>query len=193
MAERSGAPVMDSVNADDLVEAMARGDEAALSQFYDLTLARVFGLAKTITGSREDAEDVVCDVYVQAWQRAGQFDRNRGPAIAWMLVMCRSQALDLLRRRRSQREVRDRLGKEVEVASIADVPDLLAVLDRGSAVHQCLSSLPEQQRQLIGLAFFRDMTHGEIAEALDLPLGTVKSHIRRGLARMRDLLEQVTQ
>jgi len=173
-------------DCDELVAAMARRDEAALSQLYEQTIARVFGLARAITGNADDAEEVACDVYAMAWERAEQFDESRGAAIGWLLVMCRSRALDLLRRRRSRREVANDFLTERPVSS---APDLLAALDEGTRVRGALGALPEQQRELISLAFFRDMSHAEIAQMLNLPLGTVKSHIRRGLAAMRQELE----
>jgi len=174
------------VDCDGLVAAMANRDEDALSQLYEQTIGRVFGLARAITGNPEDAEEVACDVFAIAWDRAEQFDSTRGGAIAWLLVMCRSRALDLLRRRSKRREVLAEVG---DAPSGPIAPDLLAVLEENSRVRGALGALPEQQRQLIALAFLRDMSHAEIASMLDLPLGTVKSHIRRGLAAMRQTLE----
>ena len=174
------------VNCELLVAAMARGEEEALSQLYESTIGRVFGLARTITGNTEDAEEVACDVFTIAWDRAAQFDPKRGAAIAWLLVTCRSRALDLLRRRRSRREP---AGGGCEERPEPSTPDLLAAMDEAAQVRRALSALPEQQRQLIGLAFFGDMSHADIARMLDLPLGTVKSHIRRGLAAMRREME----
>ena len=173
------------VDCDGLVAAMAAGEEEALSRLYELTVGRVLGLARAITGNAEDAEEVTCDVYTIAWERAGQFDPQRGAAIAWLLVSCRSRALDLLRRRRARREVS---APGVEESSTVTAVDLLADVDKSSRIHDALGGLTAQQRELIGLAFYRDMSHAEIASMLDIPLGTVKSHIRRGLAVMRRAL-----
>jgi RNA polymerase sigma-70 factor (ECF subfamily) len=174
------------VDCEELVAAMAKGDEQSLSRLYEVTIGRVFGLARTITGNPEDAEEVACDVFAMAWEQAARFDRDRGAAIAWLLVMCRSRALDLLRRRRSRQRTEN---APVEEAALTGLPDLLAVVDEGARLRGVLNELPEMQRQLIALAFFRDMSHAEIAGMLGLPLGTVKSHIRRGLAAMRQQFE----
>lgn len=136
--------------------------------------------------TRKMQSEVACDVYAMAWDRAEQFDSSRGAAIAWLLVMCRSRALDLLRRRSKRREVHAETGN---AQSGPNAPDLLAAMEEGSRIRGALGALPEQQRQLIALAFLRDMSHAEIANMLGLPLGTVKSHIRRGLAAMRQTLE----
>lgn len=189
MRKRTNNPAFDDagqMDCGDLVAAMARGEEQALSQLYEATIGRIFGLARTITGNPEDAEEVACDVYATAWERAEQFDSARGAAIAWLLVMCRSRALDLLRRRRSRLPPAETF---VDQPPVSSVTDLLSVVDDSARLHDVLNALPEPQRQLIGLAFFRDMSHGEIAQMLGLPLGTVKSHIRRGLAAMRQQLE----
>lgn len=172
-----------------LVNAMVAHDEAALSQLYDQTVGQVYRLAHAMTGSADDAEEIVCDVYLQVWQRAAQYDENRGPVIAWLLVNCRSLALDLLRRRRSHQTVLRKLEEQSEDnVEDTNVVDLLALVQEGTAVHRALGELSEIQRRLIALAYFNDLSHSEIATLTQLPLGTVKSHIQRGLRKLRTLL-----
>jgi RNA polymerase sigma-70 factor (ECF subfamily) len=173
-----------------LLQAVVQRDEAALGRLYDLTVNRVYSLAYALTGNRADAEEIVGDVYFQVWQRAEQYDPARGAVTAWLLIQCRSLTLDLLRRRRSQSLKIVRLAALGDEAAAGDpVGDLLALVQDGSAVQRALAELSERQRRLIALAFFDDLSHQEIAEAVNLPLGTVKSHIRRGLQVLRNYLD----
>ena len=184
------SPTLDNFRLVELTKAITAGDEQALGQLYDLTVNRVYSLAYVMTNNASDAEDIVSDVYWQIWQKASQYDPARGPVIAWLLIHCRSLALDLLRRRRSQQTGQAKLEQQLLIedaeASIEiGADDLLNLVQQGTAVHNALKQLSEIQQQLIALAFFRDMSHGEIAAAVQLPLGTVKSHIRRGLKTLR--------
>ena len=182
---------LDNTELMPLIEAIVDHDEAALSRLYDLTVSRVYRLAHAMTADVGDTEEIVCDVYMQVWLRAAQYDANRGSVMAWVLVNCRSLTLDLLRRRASQRTGLKNLSEQGaengETTVAAD--ELLDLLQEGTAVHKALSELAEIQRHLIALAYFNDMSHSEIAEAVQLPLGTVKSHIRRGLQKLRKSIE----
>lgn len=178
----------------ELVEAIAAGDEHALGQLYDATVNRVYSLAYALSNNASDAEDIVSELYWQIWQKANQYDPARGSVLAWLLIHCRSLALDLLRRRRSQQTGQARLELQLltgesETNAEIGADDLLNLLQQGTAVHNALKQLSEIQQQLIALAFFRDMSHAEIAVAVRLPLGTVKSHIRRGLQTLRTHIE----
>jgi RNA polymerase sigma-70 factor (ECF subfamily) len=173
-----------------LVHAIVERDEQALAKLYDLTVERVYALAYAITRNSADAEEVVADVYLQIWQRATQYAEDRGTVIAWLMVHCRSLALDLLRRRRSHEHGQQQLAAEPLEDSDPSAEDILGAVQEGTLVHQALGLLSEIQQQLIALAFFRDMSHQEIAATMQLPLGTVKSHIRRGLQTLRTVLEQ---
>ena len=157
---------------------------------YDGTVARIYGLAYVMTRDVADAEEIVCDVYLQVWQRAVQYDPARGSVIAWLLIRCRSLALDRLRRRRT-REAAVATFSEQHVGTMEDetADALLDLLDNQSAVYRALGALPKIQCRLIALAFFNGLSHREIAQAVQLPLGTVKSHIRRGLQALRKALE----
>lgn len=172
-----------------LVEGMRRGNEESLKLLYESTVARLHALAFAIVRNPADAEEVVCATYVQAWEGAARFDRERGTVIAWLTMMCRSRALDLLRRERLR-------NKSMEAPSFAPDPevpedDLIHLTERASHVHAALLSLTPERRQLVTLAFLRDLTHQEIADRLSMPLGTVKSHLRRAFAQLRVQLEGV--
>lgn len=172
-----------------LVARVAGGDEAALGELFDATVSRVYGLALRVTRKPESAEEVVGDVFQQVWRDAARFDPARGNVLAWLLTICRSRALDLLRARDLAES-----HPEPEVLSAGDPAldddplDLLLAVESAGAVHRALSGLNVQARELITLAFFRGMTHAEIAEETRLPLGTVKTGLRRGLASLRHAL-----
>jgi len=163
------------------IERMANGDEQALSDLYDATLGRVYGVAIRIVGDAALAEDVVTDVFLHVWDKAAQYDRARGRPITWLLTICRNRALDEYRRESSaQRKVEAAAaGTSPETAEEPDA--LLESVETGHTVHALLTAISTEDRQLIALAFFRGMSHQQIAELTDMPLGTVKSRIRRAL------------
>ena len=167
-----------------LVARMAQGDAAALEGIYDATVGRVHGLALRILKDNTCAEEVVSDVYLQAWRNATTYSRERGTVSTWLLVICRSRSLDALRARDDVVSYQDCVA-EVPCASTEDPQDLLAATQRSSSVHAALASLAPLPRQLIALAFFRGYTHEEIATFMGMPLGSVKSLIRRGLTSLR--------
>lgn len=173
-----------------LVGRMALRDEAALARFYDATSRRAYGLALRITRRAEAAEEVLEDAYLQVWREAARFDPRRGRPLTWLLTICRSRALDALRRQ-DPAELHpdpDELRREIR-ANGADPLDLLLALEAGSAVRAALLRLEPATRQLVALAFFRGLTHQEIAEACRMPLGTVKATLSRAYRKMRPHLE----
>jgi RNA polymerase sigma-70 factor (ECF subfamily) len=182
-------PVLDRLAS--LIEEMRAGNERALETLYEMTVGKLYALASAILRQTDDAEDVVCATYAQAWENAARFDRTKGSALAWLQVICRSRALDLLRRRRTQTQslADPRLDSTESDAAGAD--DLISLMEQRSRVHAALSQLTIERRLLVSLAFLRDLTHNEIAELTGMPLGTVKSHLRRAFAQMREHLEEV--
>lgn len=174
-----------------LLTQISRGDEQALGQFYDATLGRVYGLALRITRDPHAAEEVAEDVYWQVWRQALRFDAARGKAIAWLLTITRSRALDSLRRGdEAQTHPEPETLIAAETSQDGDPQDLLEATQRSHQLHAALATLETLPRQLLALAFFRGLTHEEIATHCALPLGTVKSHIRRALAALRGVLSQ---
>jgi RNA polymerase sigma-70 factor (ECF subfamily) len=164
-------------------------DPQALAELYDHTVGRVMALARVILRDRRDAEEIVCEVYEQAWQQAGSFDPSRGTTLAWLLTICRSRALDELRRRRTRTRVRAVLAQEPAETAASRPDDVLDLFQRGHAVRSALAALTPLRRQIIGLAYFRGLSHQEIAAELAMPLGTIKSNLRRTLMELRDRLE----
>ncbi len=172
-----------------LIERIARKDDAALGKLYDLTVSRVYGLALRITRQREAAEEVSEDVYLQVWDQADRFDAQRGRAYAWLLTLCRSRALDHLRRR-DDAESHPDPETLVDEPGHGDPQDLLLAVEANSRVHAVLEQLSATQRQLLALAFFKGLSHQEIAQHAGMPLGTVKTHLRKALEAMREALAE---
>lgn len=168
--------------------AIARGDQRAFEAFYEATLPRVYALARRICVDLGLTEEVVEDVYVQAWRDAGRYDANRGVPLAWLQTITRSRALDALRRRDEAQTVAAPETLADELDESADPLDLLILFESTSATRKALSQLPARERQLIALAFLRGLTHAEIAAETGWPLGTIKTSVRRALVAMRQVL-----
>lgn len=175
-----------------LLREIQSGEQTALGRFYDLTVARVYAMALRVTANPADAEEVTCDVYLQVWRQAKRFDPRRGNASQWIMVIARSRALDRYRERRA-RERALHLQAVSDPYSNESVPiaeQLLQQFQLGSIVHSELAKLSPIQQRCIGLAFFRGLSHQEIALQTQLPLGTVKSHIARALSALRKALAE---
>jgi RNA polymerase sigma factor (sigma-70 family) len=172
-----------------LVARMSRGDERALEQLYEATVGKLYALAASILRRIEDAEEVVCATYTHAWANAASYNVDRGSVLGWLLMLCRSRALDRLRQLRLA-------GIEVDISVLAHMhaedaqpDDLISSMQQQGRVRAALAKLDPDRRQLISLAFFTGMSHQDIAETTGMPLGTVKSHVRRALVQLRDELE----
>ena len=175
---------------DALVERMRGGQERALEELYDATVGKLYALASAILRSATDTEEIVCETYAYAWANAARFDASRANALGWLLMLCRSRALDRLRQRRATANRLDVVALEETADTSAAQPfDILSLMQQRSSVYAALSQLTPKRRHLVSLAFLRGLTHQEIADATQLPLGTVKSHVRRALVQLRKTLE----
>ena len=167
---------------------MAARDAQALEALYDRYNRIAFTLVLRIVRVREDAEDVLTDVFWQAWQQAGRYDTTRGKPVAWLLTIARTRAIDSLR-------ASGRRGTEVELepqrvpATPEKQQDPFVIAGMKQAVSKCLDTLPEAQRTALEMAYFEGMSHTEIAEALKQPLGTMKDRIRTGMMHLRKCLK----
>lgn len=178
-----------------VLAAIQRRDPAALAQLYEQTADRLYGLIHCLLNNAQDAEDVLSELFLAVWHEPQRYDATRGPVIAWLMVMGRSRALDLLRRHKHMRftvvESATIDNDVLQAASHASSPiDMLTAWQEGSRVQQALSQLSDIQRHLILLAFFKGLSHAEIAASMDLPLGTVKSHLRRAQLTLEQLLNE---
>jgi len=178
-----------------LIGRMAARNEPALAEFYDLTVGKAYALALRITRSAPLAEEVVADAFHQAWRGAGRYDPKRSGPLTWLLMMCRSRALDALRARDPAlvHDAPETLVAEGDAPQGEGPLDLLQALESRHAVHAAVATLSAAQRQMIALAFFRGLSHQEIATHMNAPLGTVKSQIRRALDALRRHLDAAAQ
>lgn len=173
------------------LQRMIERDQAALGMLYDTTAARVHGVILRIVRRADLAEEVLADVYHQAWRECQRYDAARGKVIAWLLIIARSRALDALRRADeafSHPDPTDLLTPDAVQSGDDDPLGLLEAARGNAALSEALAELSATQRQLIALAFFRGLSHAEIAAHTRLPLGSVKTHIRKALLQLRDLL-----
>jgi RNA polymerase sigma-70 factor (ECF subfamily) len=173
-----------------MLRAVARGDESAFARVYDRYSPILLGLLLRILRSRAEAEDVLQEVFLQVWQRAHSFDAERGRAFTWLVTLARSRAIDRLRsvgsRERAAQRSAEEAPPESEPAEWADAAAVRA--ERAEAVRAALAELPEEQRQVLLLAYLEGMSQSEIAAAKNQPLGTVKTRTRSALRKLGDSL-----
>jgi RNA polymerase sigma factor (sigma-70 family) len=166
----------------ELAEHFRDGDEHALRIAYDRYGGAVFHLATRLLANRTDAEDVVQVTFVAAWQGRGTFDPDRGGLLSWLLGIARRKAVDRIRSMARENRVAETVRALPDPPPVDESPD--RVLDRLVLADE-LAQLPDEQRRTLELAFYDDLTHPQISAVTGLPLGTVKSHIRRGMASLR--------
>jgi RNA polymerase sigma-70 factor (ECF subfamily) len=184
MALRAGA------SDEELVGRVARGDAEALSLLYDRHRGVVFGLALRILRDRAEAEEVLTDVFFQAWRSAAGFEPLRGSVAGWLVTLCRSRAIDRLRARGRRGSAAETLMQQETFppAAIASPEQAVFLEERRRRVADALGHLTPEQRTALELAYYGGHSHAEIAEKLGAPLGTVKTRIRQGLLALRERL-----
>jgi RNA polymerase sigma factor (sigma-70 family) len=169
-----------------LLARTARGDKAAFEMLYLQTSAKLFGIALRISGRREIAEEVLQESFVAIWERAKDYNPVRGPVMGWLATIVRHSAIDQLRQQRSRPEGH---------GAPAELLDTLSAISRSDggaelrALHRCLGELDPQPRQAVMLAYLYGLTRDELAVRLAVPVGTVKSWIRRSLERLQRCLD----
>jgi RNA polymerase sigma-70 factor (ECF subfamily) len=184
-------PVTELRSSDELaalIGAVAAGDRAAFRAVYERTSAKLYGICLRLLGSEAEAEDVLQEAYVTVWRNARRFDSAKASAITWLAVIARNKAIDRLRRRRP---VADGLEAAAEVPD--EGPLATAVIeqkDDARRLAHCLDELDERARAMIRAAFLDGASYPELAEREGVPLGTMKSWIRRGLTRLKGCLER---
>ena len=169
---------------------IAARDKSALTALYEQTSAVIYSMAIRMLGSPHDAEEIVQETFVQIWERAGLFNPTLGSALSWSLGITRNRCIDWIRAHRRRARIVEDAGEEIRAAVAVDIDAAagLSVEELGS-VRSAVRGLPADQRRAIELAFFGGLTHQEIAEQLQEPLGTVKARIRRGMLKLRDALQ----
>jgi RNA polymerase sigma-70 factor (ECF subfamily) len=174
----------------ELLHAIAHGDEAALARLYDAYRVILFGLLVRILNSREEAEDILQDVFIQVWRRAKDFDERRGRPFTWLVTLARSRAIDRLRMLGARQRLTTGAALEQERnESVSDALTDSVNSEQKAMVRRALATLPEEQRYTLLLAYFEGLTQSEIASRIGAPLGTVKTRMRSGMIKLRELLE----
>lgn len=181
-----------SNNNEELIGLLARsavGDQNAFSRLYEHTAPRLYGVCLRLLRQRELAEEVLQEVYVRIWHQAPEYTPERGTVMTWMATIARYRAIDTLRRhaRRPEAPLDEGIARELSDTGAGPL-EATAAGGEAAALERCLGELSETQRDAIGLAFFQGLTHEEVGERLQSPLGTVKSWIRRGLQSLKRCL-----
>ena len=171
----------------ELLKAIAARDEAALAQLYDRYRVILFGLLMRILNNREEAEDVLQELFMQVWRRAADFDENRGKPFTWLVTMGRSRGIDRLRTL-AARERAAVAGARDESEAVSDAATDAFRSEQRGLVTNALAQLPDEQKRPLMLAYFDGLTQSEIAAQLGAPLGTVKTRMRSGMIKLRELL-----
>lgn len=182
---------LESLRDEELLVYVVQRQEAALGILYDRYVRLVYAVALRITGDRQTAEEVVQDVFQSVWQTAAGFQAGAGAFSSWLLGITRHRAIDVTRSKRERARVREQTLDNVFTAHAKDAQperEVLQLVVR-EAVREALRTLPENQRQPIELAYYGGLTRVEIATRLGEPLGTVKTRLRLGLSKLRDLLQ----
>ena len=169
----------------DLLRRLATGDREAVAELYDRHAARVLGLAYRIVRNSSDAEDVVQEVFSQAWRTAPNYEASRGTVAGWLLMMARSRAIDRVRARQARRDAGVEPDPETIPSPAVSVSEQIIADQQTAQIRGAMVALPAEQKTALELAYFEGLTQSEIAERLQIPLGTVKTRIRSALAFLR--------
>ncbi|MES9944493.1 sigma-70 family RNA polymerase sigma factor [Candidatus Thiodiazotropha sp. CDECU1] len=172
-----------------LLAACALNDRKAFSRLYSITSAKLYGVVLRILNREDLAQDCLQDAYIKVWNNAGNYRSHLAAPLTWMSAIARNQALDLLRKRKREITESDDKGFPEQVDDNPLPLDGLSQSDDGRRLEKCLQALKEQQRQVIALAYFKGLTHDELAAYTETPLGTIKTWIRRGLDQLRRCLD----
>lgn len=191
--EPSFAPTMMSMDDDELsaiMSAVAQGDRHAFKRVYDATAPKLYGIALRLLRRRDLAEEILQESFLSVWKNAGQYSTAKGTAFVWLAMIVRNKALD--RARRASRRVVEFVPEDARALdlAIAGCDALTRIDEEGRDVRRCYQLLPDQIRNVIGLAFFEGFTHEELAERLSAPLGTVKAWVRKGLSLLKECLSR---
>jgi RNA polymerase sigma-70 factor, ECF subfamily len=175
-----------------LLQQVAEGEQSAFTVFYEATKKIVFGLVVRIVTDRAVAEEVLLDVYTQAWRQARSFDRKRGSPIAWLTTIARSRAIDRVRSGRYEQQNKEPIESAGELRAQSLNPEETSLIsERQELVRFALDSLSPEQREVLELAYYSGLSHTEIAERLGHPLGTVKTRTRLAMIKLRDRLSPI--
>jgi RNA polymerase sigma-70 factor (ECF subfamily) len=176
-----------------LIRQAAQGDHQALGAFYDATSPLVYGLALRILGNTATAEEVTLDVYTQVWRQAAVYNAQRGTPSAWLFMLTRSRAIDLWRSQAQEQKRIAALEVAETFAAVSTPEESSVATERHRLVQTAFAALTPAQREVLELAYFSGLSQGDIAARLGLPLGTVKTRLRLGMVRLRELLRPLVE
>ncbi len=185
---RSSEPSAGSTTAEDLLIHVAQGQAEAFAQLYDQLAPRVYGLVRRLLRDEAQSEEVTQEIFVEAWQHAARFDPHRSSAATWLLTIAHRRTVDRIRASQASRERDLKIGMQNFQDSYEGLEEHIVLLDESHRMIKALAELSEAQRDAINLAYFNGLTHVEIADHLKLPVGTVKTRIRDGMKKLRDLM-----
>lgn len=176
----------------ELLQLTGAGDRAAFARLYDRISGVLFATAYSVLYNKEAAEDVLQDAFLMIWEKAPLYDSTRGKPLTWAVTLTRNKSIDRLRGLQRRRRLYDEAAQESLSGEQFDDRDSLSAVistERGTLVREALKQLSPEQREALELTFFKSLTQGEVATQLNLPLGTVKARVRRGMGRLREILE----
>ena len=179
----------------DLMRRIAEQDEAALAALYDRYSSLLFSLTLRIVKERQEAEDLLQEVFLQVWEKAGSFDHNRGHLYGWLVTLTRNRSIDRIRQKQSlQRrhlKLEEGVALDEPVRQSAHNPlDMVVALERASHVREAMQVIPQEQQDVIMLAYFGGYSQSEVAQILQIPLGTVKTRTRQGMRKLEQTLKE---
>jgi RNA polymerase sigma-70 factor (ECF subfamily) len=186
--EEPGRGTLEPVSQEDLLARVARGDQSAFADLYDLLAPRVLGLVTRVLRDRAQAEEVTQEVFLEVWQTAPRYDAGRGSAMTWVLTMAHRRAIDRVRASQASRDRDTREGVRDYRPEIDSVAETVETTMEHARVTKAMARLTELQRQAVSLAYYGGYTHSEVAALLNIPIGTVKTRLRDGMIRLRDEL-----
>jgi RNA polymerase sigma-70 factor (ECF subfamily) len=167
---------------------VATGDKRAFAELYDATAPRIYGLVRRLLIDPAQSEEVTQEIYLEIWQTATRYKPERGSAMSWMLTMAHRRAVDRVRASQASRDRDSKIGIRDYDREYDQVAEHVEITMEGERVKRALQGLTELQRQAVELAYYRGLSHSEIATELHVPVGTIKTRIRDGMIRLRDAM-----
>jgi RNA polymerase sigma-70 factor (ECF subfamily) len=178
----------DAADLETILSRVARGDESAFEELFRRVSGQVFGIVRRVLRDPAQSEEVAQEVLVEVWRKAARFDPARGSATSWIMTMAHARAVDRVRSTQASRAREEKVGLRETVREFDEVAEEVEGRMEQQAVRRCLDGLTELQRESVQLAYYGGYTYREVAELIDVPLGTVKTRLRDGLIRLRDCM-----